>query len=211
MPNQGSDHEVVEDVKRELRRAKKILDPLIGHVRKHKGTPTAVFDLDATLITDREQPIAATLDFMAWLHKEGVYCVVVTARPSDTYEATRTLMDEGVGTAERGRWGFIRETPLYCLPLEFVGLYTSERQARAEDRPEGEDPVAMFKYMMRWMIHQTVGPLLIAMGDQAWDVQRFPSEVLGDEPNKYGIGTHESEAEFMYLKLPSAVMSRWPR
>jgi len=72
------------------------------------------------------------------------------------------------------------------------------------------DMISVFKYMTRWGIHTGVGPVILAMGDQLWDV-RYPhgKDVKRDGSDMCFMEFDKHEAQLLSVKLPRGVMKHW--
>jgi hypothetical protein len=164
------------------------------------GRPlTAVFDLDATLIDEEGAPIPPSVKLVKSLQRKGVKCFVVTARTSDNFEDTRQEVarfcrDNGLTTG----------MGVYCMPLESIG----SASLRAMSSQAQYKLVARYKQAMRWLVHLHEGPLLLAMGDQLWDVRVAPSTELERDTAGY-LEYDPNEAQLLSAKLPRAVTRRW--
>lgn len=191
------------DVRKQIDIATQICEVGAVYIHKLKMQPTAVFDIDATLITDSsrtQQPIIPMLMLVDRLQKLGVKVFLVTARTSDGYAHTRAQLNNLAHEHH-----CLHNIELYCLPLETVG---SSNIVKMSSRKQYE-VIALFKYLMRWLVHMRVGPLLIAVGDSVWDVSRATSKSDEETDSLYLQLKPRNEAEFVAFKVPRSVMGKW--
>lgn len=111
---------------------------------------SAVFDLDDTL-TNEDLPLSGNIRLLRHLQEANIECVVVTARTSDHYRRTYEQL-QSLGLVN---------ISLMCMPLSRCGTWASN--------PQLMDTVDMYKHAARIVVNQTVGWLLLTVGDQGWD------------------------------------------
>jgi hypothetical protein len=190
-----------KDVRGVIEHILKICEVAAVHCTSAGMLPTAVFDLDATLITETDRGIELTLDFVQRLQDIGVKCYLVTARTSDNYDYTLNLVKELSKTHP-----CLRKMELFCLPLESVG---SSNIIKMHSKQQYE-MISTFKYIMRWAIHMGIGPLIVAMGDQLWDVRYlYKYDTKRDNSDKCFVEFDKNEPQLVSMKLPRAVMKHW--
>jgi len=190
-----------KDVRRMVQRTLEICEVAAVYTLKLGLRPCAVFDLDATLITETDRGIEPTLDLVQRLQQIGVKCYIVTARTSDNYKYTQQLVNRLAQS-----YPCLRKMPLFCLPLESVGSSDLMKMSSKKQY----DMISVFKYMTRWGIHTGVGPVILAMGDQLWDV-RYPhgKDVKRDGSDMCFMEFDKHEAQLLSVKLPRGVMKHW--
>ena len=123
----------------------------------------AVFDLDATLVTEDEpeRPIDLVVDFMRELEKLKIQPVVVTARTDNYHGEVCRLLDSCLG----------EDIPVWCLPLDYLGV--------PGFLPEEEVLHICQRYktaarIVLGCVQPT--PVHVAVGDTPWDVHTMGRE-----------------------------------
>ena len=174
----------------------------VGATLRAQGeTPIAIFDLDATLITDKDRPINVTMRLVEQLQRVGFLCCIVTARTSDGYRETKQLLDRLAKT-----YPAFKSMPLYCFPLETVPSSNVLKLSSSKQYKM----IGCFKSATRWLLHDTRGPVVLAMGDQYWDI-KLPSdrELRSDKDDAFLQFPAGTEAAFLNVKVSRATMRDW--
>lgn len=155
--------------------------------------PTAIFDLDGTLVENKtNKTIHIIVDLFNKLTSQGVKCFVATARTSDAYAVSEILLHK-LG---------LDYTRLMCIPLDYRGWYSSDTFQR-------EYTIPLFKQATRWGVATCEGPLVFVIGDSEWDV-KHPSmdapPLVGFKDGHLSYGELEDEPALCFLKLPANML-----
>lgn len=156
---------------------------------------SAMFDLDRTLCRNDGSAIESVVALLHALQQRGVRCVVVTARPEEG--AAKTFCDlQNVG---------VRDVRVQCFPCDAVG-YQSDGALRLK-------AVLQFKRAMRTLISDELGPMVVVVGDEWWDVTHNQLGEIriggvgtgGVRRGDLFMGAYANEA-LLTLKLPGHIM-----
>lgn len=166
----------------------------IAQANTNRQTPTAIFDLDGTLVENgSNKPIHIIIDLFNKLTRHGVKCFVATARTSDAYAVSEILV---------GNLG-IQHTKLMCIPLDYKGWPSSS------DKTPREYIIPIFKKAVRWGVATCEGPLVFVVGDSEWDVKcpsRDAPPSVGFEDGHLSYGELKDEPALCFLKLPANIL-----
>lgn len=181
------------DIRRAIQHVEGILQKGITLIKSHGKTPTAIFDLDGTLVENKtNKTIHIIVDLFNKLTSQGVSCFVATARTSDAYAVSEILLNKLD----------LDHTRLMCIPLDYRGWYSSDTIQR-------EYTIPLFKQAIRWGVATCEGPLVFVIGDSEWDVKHPSMDTpppVGFKDNHLSYGELEDEPALCFLKLPANML-----